>query len=119
MGSTIDNAGKPPSEQWYKLPECQKYLDEGMKHDTGKLRWDLLPYDAVEKVVEIMTYGAKKYAPNNWQMVKKERYFAAMMRHIVAEIGGEDCDQESGLLHLSHAACNILFLLWKKLNGVD
>lgn len=91
----------------------------GMKWDDEKLRWDLLPYDAVEKIVEIMTYGAKKYAPNNWQKVKAHRYYAALMRHLVAELKGEDNDQESGLLHLAHAACNILFLLWKKINGVE
>lgn len=90
----------------------------GLKFDGDKFRWDLLPYDAVEKIVEIMTYGAKKYSPNNWQKVESSRYIAALMRHIVAEIGGEDYDKESGFLHLAHAACNILFLLWKKINGV-
>jgi len=49
--------------------------DEGMKHDDGKLMWDLLPLDAVEQIVEIMTYGAKKYAPNNWQKVRSNRYY--------------------------------------------
>lgn len=66
-----------------------------------------------------MTYGAEKYEPNNWQKVDKHRYYAAMMRHMVAELKGEDCDQESGLLHLAHMACNALFLLWKKINSVD
>ena len=99
--------------------KIDKIVDEGMKNDDGKLMWDLLPWDAVEKIVEIMTYGAKKYAPNNWQKVKANRYYAAMFRHLVAELKGEDCDQESGLLHLSHAACNILFLLWKKINEVE
>jgi len=95
------------------------YKDEGMKHDDGKLMWDLLPLDAVEQIVEIMTYGAKKYAPNNWQKVRSNRYYAALMRHLVAEYKGEDYDIESGFLHLAHAACNILFLLWKKMNGVE
>jgi len=93
--------------------------DEGMKHDDGKLMWDLLPLDAVEQIVEIMTYGAKKYAPNNWQKVRSNRYYAALMRHLVAEYKGEDYDIESGFLHLAHAACNILFLLWKKMNEVE
>ena len=93
--------------------------DEGMKFDDDKLRWDLLPWDAIEKVVEIMTYGAKKYSPNNWQKVLKPRYEAALMRHFVAEWKGEDNDIESELLHLAHMACNAIFLLWKKINGVD
>jgi len=41
------------------------------------------------------------------------------MRHLVAEYKGEDYDIESGFLHLAHAACNILFLLWKKMKGVE
>jgi len=96
-----------------------KKIKEGLKYDEDKLRWDLLPYDALEKIVEILTYGAKKYSPNNWQKVESNRYYAAMMRHMVAELKGEDCDQESGLLHLSHLACNAIFLLWKKINGVE
>ena len=92
---------------------------EGMKHDDGKLMWDLLPLDAVEQIVEIMTYGAQKYAPNNWQKVKANRYYAALLRHLVAVYKGEDYDKESGYLHLAHAACNVLFLLWKKMNEVE
>jgi hypothetical protein len=88
----------------------------GMKFDSEKLRWDLLPYDAIEKVVEILTYGAEKYEPNNWQKVETERYRAALMRHFVAETKGEDYDQESGLLHLAHLCCNAVFLLWKKIH---
>ena len=42
-------------------------INKGRKFDGGKMRWDLLPYDAVEKIVDILTYGAEKYDPNNWQ----------------------------------------------------
>jgi len=98
---------------------CGKCIeDEGMKFDDDKLMWDLLPWDAVEQIVEIMTYGAKKYKPNNWQKVSEHRYHGALMRHLVAEFKGEDKDVESGFLHLAHAACNILFLLCKKMNEV-
>lgn len=31
---------------------------EGLKYDNGKLRWDLLPLDQVEKIVEVYTFGA-------------------------------------------------------------
>lgn len=99
--------------------EILEEIDEGLKYDKDKLRWDLLPWDAIEKIVEIMTYGAKKYEPNNWQKVNKERYYAAMMRHYVAEWKGEDNDKESELLHLAHMACNAVFLLWKKIHGDD
>jgi hypothetical protein len=84
----------------------------GMKDDLRKLRWDLLPLDAIEKIVEVMTFGAEKYEPNNWRNVKISRYFAALFRHITAWYKGEKYDSESGLTHLSHALCNLMFILW-------
>lgn len=94
----------------------------GLKYDTDKLRWDLLQYDCIEDVVKILTFGAEKYGPNNWKDVTpfEDRYFAALMRHLVASRNGETTDPESGLSHLAHAACNIMFLCWyekNKLNG--
>jgi len=87
----------------------------GIKFDVGKLRWDLLPWDAVGKVVAVLTYGAKKYADNNWQKVEpwRERYFAAAQRHLTAWYLGERIDRESGLHHLAHACCCILFLIFR------
>ena len=90
------------------------YEDNGRKFDSGKLRWDLLPFDVIEDVVDILTYGAEKYEPNNWQKVAKERYIAALMRHLVAHLKGEILDQESGRSHLSHLLCNAVFLRWKE-----
>lgn len=87
---------------------------EGMKFDTGKPRWTLLPWKQIEQIVEILTFGAKKYADNNWQKVEnsRERYFDAMQRHLIAWFGGEKTDPESGKSHLAHAGCNLLFLMW-------
>ena len=84
------------------------------KKDHGKRMWDLLPWQPVKQIVEIMTFGAEKYGPNTWQGIEdgKNRYFAAMMRHIMAWWEGEKIDPESGKSHLSHAACCLLFLMW-------
>lgn len=85
------------------------------KHDTGKLRWDLLPWGEVEQIVKVLNYGLEKYGKeDSWQEVERgeSRYFAACMRHLVLWSKGEYLDSESGLPHLAHAACNILFLLW-------
>jgi len=85
----------------------------GKKLDTGKPRWDLLPWKATGAIVDVLTFGAKKYAPNNWRKVPeaRERYLAAALRHLVAWGDGEDTDPESGLHHLAHAGCCVLFLL--------
>jgi hypothetical protein len=88
---------------------------EGIKYDGEKPRWDLLPLKEVEEVVKVLTYGAKKYADDNWKKIEpnRERYFSACMRHLVAWKNGEKIDQESGLNHLAHAICCLLFMLWK------
>ena len=86
----------------------------GLKYDTDKLRWDLLPIECVEDIVKILTFGARKYAPNNWQSLEnaEERFYAAALRHLTAWRKGETTDPESGLPHLSHLLCNATFLLW-------
>jgi len=87
---------------------------EGQKLDDEKDRWDLLPVGSVRQVVRVLTYGARKYAPHNWQKVShaRERYFAASLRHLSAWWEGEKVDPESGLPHLAHATCCLLFLMW-------
>jgi hypothetical protein len=86
---------------------------KGLKLDTDKPQWDLLPWGPVSQVVDVLTYGAKKYQPYNWLVVKqpRDRYFAAAMRHVTAWFLGEKIDPESGLPHLAHTVCCILFLL--------
>lgn len=87
----------------------------GQKFDDLKSRWDLLPWDEIEEVVDVLTSGAKKYQENNWKhVVPRSRYIAAGMRHFVARIkGGSGAkDPDSGYTHLSHAVCCMLFLMW-------
>ena len=82
-----------------------------MKDTKGKARWDLLPWDLVEQTVDVLTFGADKYAPEAWrQETKSDDYFAALMRHIVAYRKGEVIDPESGKTHLAHAMCNLIFI---------
>lgn len=89
--------------------------NKGMKFDSvDKLRWDLVPWEIFEETVAVLTDGANKYEDNNWKHVENgsERYFGALLRHVMAYRNGELLDPESGRSHLSHAMCNLLFLLW-------
>ena len=88
--------------------------EPGTKYDTGKDRWDLLPWAEVRDIVRVLTHGAQKYADDNWKAVPDawDRYFAAAHRHLIAHRLGERLDPESGLPHLAHAACCLLFLAW-------
>jgi hypothetical protein len=84
----------------------------GTKHDNDKPKWDLLPLKLVNETVEVLTYGAKKYLPNNWKVVENgiDRYYAACLRHLTAWRMGEANDPESGYSHLAHAMCNLIFI---------
>ena len=95
-----------------------RIVKEFMKFDTGKLRYSLIPPEMTKALAEVLTYGAKKYKPNNWQKVDDpSRYMDAMFRHIEAFRNGETHDPESGLHHLAHTMANVGFLLWIDLNN--
>lgn len=83
------------------------------KADAGKLRISLVPTGIIREIAKVRMYGTKKYHdPENWKKVEKERYRDALLRHILAYIDNPDgVDEESGLPHLSHVACNVAFLI--------
>ena len=85
--------------------------NEGTKADEGKLPLDLLAFDALEGTASVLRFGAEKYAPRNWEKgIAFSRVFAALLRHLFAWWRGEDTDPETGLSHLHHAACCVMFL---------
>lgn len=90
-----------------------------MKYDHGKPRMELLPLKPLYEIAKVLTYGAEKYAPNNWKKTKnaKERYIGAMLRHLTDMQEGNKFDKESGLLHAAHVACNALFILYFEMKG--
>jgi len=78
----------------------------------------LLKPASLEEMVKVLTYGAKKYSVDNWKLVPdlENRYFDAAQRHIWAFRRGETHDPESGLHHLAHAMCSLMFILETNLN---
>ncbi len=112
-----DEKGQP-STAW---KQSEGVVATGRKDDAGKLRYDLLPVEPLREVVRVLTFGAKHYAPDNWQLVPewKWRYTRAAMSHIEKWRGGERNDAESGwgTHHLAHAVCCLLFLLWFELTA--
>jgi len=110
--STGDKLGNtftvPMSKEMKEYNEATK----GRKFDGGKLEYGLLPPLALEETVKVLTFGAQKYARDNWQIVPdaKRRYFDAVQRHMWAWKQGEQMDPESGIHHLAHAMCGLMFL---------
>lgn len=84
----------------------------GVKYDQDKADMSLLSNIALVKVAQVMTFGKRKYSAHNWRGgFVWSRPLAAAVRHLFAYIGGEDKDPETGLSHLAHCACCIMFLL--------
>ncbi len=85
---------------------------EGQKNDGDKPRYDLIPPELLHAVADVLTFGAKKYAPRNWEKgISYGRVFGALMRHLWAWWAREGADPETGRSHLWHAACCLAFLL--------
>lgn len=83
------------------------------KQDAGKLQFRLLPWGAVKLAVRVLMFGAEKYSEDGWKHQKNgaTRYLDAAFRHIVAHAEGEELDTESGLPHLAHAVCSLMFAM--------
>lgn len=85
--------------------------EQGLRYNTGKLRYDLLHPLATEGIVKVLTKGAEKYLPKNWEKgMSWMSVVASLKRHLAAFEKGEDFDPETGLLHMDHVQCNAHFL---------
>jgi len=109
FGSTpVDTVTIPPET----VAAIQKHLGTALKFDQNKLPLHLLSTEALNQTAAVLAFGAQKYAEHNWRAgFAWSRPLSAAMRHITAFNAGEDKDPESGLSHLAHAACCIMFLL--------
>ena len=87
--------------------------NQDAKADNGKPTLSLVPTEIIFEIEKVRSYGNRKYhSPDNWKQVEVERYHEALLRHTLAmwdDIYARD--SESGLLHLSHMATNIAFIL--------
>ena len=86
--------------------------DQSVKADAGKPRLSLVPRAIIWDIAAIREYGNKKYHdPENWRQVEAQRYRDAAYRHFLRYLDDPaGMDEESGLPHLWHLACNIAFL---------
>ena len=118
LGGVVDERGNPlyiddDGEVLAKMKPIHK--DQSAKADKGKLELSLVNPKLVKAVAEVRMYGTEKYGDSeNWRKVEPKRYVDALYRHLLAYIEGNEVDEESGLSHLAHMACNISFLLDKE-----
>lgn len=112
----------PTAEQAHKNliknSGCSNDSQQAEKNDAGKLQFDLLPSDALIEVLKVLAWGAEEYEPHGWQKgMRWSKYFNAAMRHLWAWWRGEKLDPKSGLHHLAHAICSLMFLIGYEANG--
>lgn len=82
------------------------------KADAGKPKLTLVPRKMLPMIARVREYGTEKYGNSeNWRKVEIQRYRDAAFRHFLAYLDDpQGVDEESGLPHLAHLACNIAFL---------
>jgi hypothetical protein len=110
--SSVGIIGENMATKKDEVKASQNATTGGRKFDGGKPQYGLLPPLALEETAKVLTFGAEKYEPDNWKFVpdSKRRYFDALQRHLWQWKAGEQNDQETGLSHLAHAMCCLMFL---------
>lgn len=91
-----------------KIVDNNKMLNKHLE----KLKWHLVPLSVLRPIVGVMSFGAGKHPENEWKNLSFDYHYDALMRHLDAHVSGERIDKESGELHLAHAGCRILFMIW-------
>ena len=116
QATVMAQAVPTPNAPKFTLTEEQEkqLITKAVKFDNDKVDWMILPYDALEEIIKVMEFGARKYARGNFasgEGLEYTRVLNSLMRHILAFSRGEDLDPETGISHMAHAGCNVLFLL--------
>ena len=108
------------------MSEDNKSNENGaLRFDTGKPQLSLISPVAMVGLAKILTFGAKKYAANNWRKgMAWSRCIDSLKRHLAAFEAGIDldydescegciaktCKNHTGLHHIDQVLCNAMFL---------
>ncbi len=81
------------------------------KEHESKDPYELLPFRALHEVVKVLAFGKDKHGVDNWKGIEDtQNFIGAALRHICAWQRGFKDDDETGIDHLAHAVCNLLFI---------
>ena len=64
----------------------------------------LIPAEALLRLNQVVGYGARKYAPNNWRKIPYEEHISHALEHLFLLLDGDLNDD-----HLGHALCRLAF----------
>ena len=89
--------------------------EKALRHNTGKLKWGLVDFKSLEPMVEVLEFGAKKYAPFNWQKgLDTTEIVESLLRHCFDYLSGKRIDEESGKPVIGHIQANAMFLAYNE-----
>lgn len=123
--------------------------DKGLRYNQGKRQWSLFSFKPFEPMIEVLEYGAHKYSifedkdgkfilgkdisvadskslklissgRDNWKKgFDENELWDSFYRHLIEINAGEEFDKESGLQHLGHLMCNIMFIAYARDRKLD
>jgi len=119
----VEPGYRPAPQVWPETPNPTTIRAieelEGVKFDQGKDPWHLAPIDAFRAIIKVLAFGAKKYAPRNWEKgMDWSRPYGALQRHLNDWWEGQDKDPETRMSHLWHAGCCVCFLIAYEIRGI-
>jgi hypothetical protein len=79
--------------------------EKGAMQSATPYRFDLIDAKAMFKLAEVLAYGAKRYAPDNWRGISASDHYNHLMQHLNAWKAGDTQDD-----HLGHALCRAMML---------
>lgn len=107
----------------FYIARCTEMLIEAQfqnKKTVKSLKNGCIPFPSfIRAVAAVRAFGIEKYhSVESWKSISAERYRDALCRHWLEYIDNpEKKDDESGLPHLWHVGCNVMFLIelecWK------
>lgn len=104
---------------WEQEAQAAKASGLGMRFNTGKTRFDLIPQSWIRSLAQILTVGAAKYEPRNWEKgLSYSETLGSLHRHLNSWLSGEKYDKETKCHHLGHVAWNALALMTMELRGI-
>src|SRR5439155_14372890 len=88
----------------------------GAGRTDRKPRFDLIPFEFLESIAEVLSAGAVKYGPYNWKRGRKDFFLDAWNHAFVHLQKFKEGDTSED--HLGHLACNVAFLVWAVKKGI-
>jgi hypothetical protein len=87
--------------------------EKALRYNQGKLKWSLVDFKSIEPLVQVLMFGAEKYAPENWKnKMDLNEILDSAQRHLASMMDGELFDPESKEFHAGHIFCNMMFWVY-------